>query len=307
MGQFESVPYSVWQTCYRASNGSVEMIVTGEVGPRVIRFGFTGQDNLLKEYPEKANEIPGDEWVNFGGHRLWHAPEVSTRTYVPDNQPVTFEQHAGFGRFIQPIEAATGIQKEIDITLSPDRDHARLVHRLRNHTVWDVELSVWALSVMAAGGTGVLPLPPRGEHPRDLQPLNTLAIWAYTDISDPRWTWGRKYILLCQDPDTASDPEKIGAAVPDGWVGYVNKGNFFLKTFDHISGASYPDLGSSVELFANRTMLEVETLGPLTTIPPGGMVEHVEEWYLFDEVHAPHDDAEVDAQIALLVQGVKGG
>jgi hypothetical protein len=306
MTQFKQVAYSGWQTCYRASNGRVEVIVTGEVGPRVIRFGFVDGPNLLKEYPERINEISGDKWVNFGGHRLWHAPEVNPRTYYPDNQPVQIEHHEGFTRFTQATELTTGIQKEIDITLSGDRDHVHLVHRLRNHNVWGVELAPWSISVMEAGGTAILPLPPRGEHPRDLQPVNTLAIWTYTDISDSRWTWGRKYILLRQDAHMA-DPEKIGALVPDGWAGYVLNGQFFMKTFPFVPNATYPDLGCSAELFTNKTMLEVESLGPLAMIPPGKSVEHVEDWYLFDNVSTPDNDEEVDAYIMPQVEMVRMG
>ena len=55
----EKVAYKGWQNCYRVSNGEVELIVTGDVGPRVIRFGFIGGQNLFKEFPEQlgmANE-----------------------------------------------------------------------------------------------------------------------------------------------------------------------------------------------------------------------------------------------------------
>lgn len=301
MTQFEQIAYNGWQNCYRASNNRIEIIVTGDAGPRVIRFGLIDQFNVLKEYPERLPDLAGDTWVNFGGHRLWHAPEINPRTYYPDNDPVQVEHHESYTRFIQPTEPTTGIQKEIDIALSGDRDHVRLVHRLRNHNVWAVELAPWSISVMESGGTAILPLPPRGEHPRDLQPVNTLAIWSYTDISDPRWTWGRKYILLRQD-ESANDPEKIGALVPDGWAGYVLNGQFFMKTFPYVRGGTYPDLGSSAEIFTNKTMLEVESLGTLSSIPPSGMVEHIEHWYLFDNVSTPETDEEVDAYIMPLVE-----
>jgi hypothetical protein len=304
MTQFEVVPYGVWQRCYRASNGSIELIVTGEVGPRILRFGFIDQANELKEYPERFDKVSSDEWVNFGGHRLWHAPEDQQRTYYPDNRPVTFEQYPDFGRFTQPVEVMTGIEKMFDIAVSPDRNHAHVVHRLRNHNLWDVTLAPWALSVMEGGGTAIIPMPPRGEHPRDLQPASNLTLWAYTDISDSRWVWGRKYILLRQDSNR-TDPEKLGAMVTSGWVAYARAGHCLIKTFTYQPGATYPDMGSSVEVFTNSSMLEVETLGPLTTIPPGGMVEHVEDWFLFDDVLMPENDAEVDASILPLVQQVR--
>jgi hypothetical protein len=50
----------------------------------------------------------------------------------------------------------------------------------------------------------------------------------------------------------------------------------------------YPDFGCSVEIFTNAAMLEVETLGPLTTLEPGSAVEHIEQWSL-DRASALND------------------
>lgn len=102
------------------------------------------------------------------------------------------EAHDSFIRLVPPTEPTTGVQKEIDIRLSPDKAHVILTHRLRNANLWAVQLAPWALSVMAPGGTAIFPLPPRGPHPGNLQPTGNLAIWAYTDLSDPRWTWGHR-------------------------------------------------------------------------------------------------------------------
>ncbi len=41
--------YRGWSNCHRVTNGRVELIATGDVGPRIIRFGFTGGANLFGE------------------------------------------------------------------------------------------------------------------------------------------------------------------------------------------------------------------------------------------------------------------
>jgi hypothetical protein len=293
----EKIAYRGWPNCYRLANGIVDLIVTGDVGPRIIRFGFAGDVNEFKEYEALLGLTGGDEWRIYGGHRLWHGPEVSPRTYQPDNEPVRVAEHAGFVRVTQPTEAATGIQKEIDIYLAADRPHVRLVHRLRNTGLWAVELAPWALTVMAQGGKVIIPLPPRGSHPEALLPANSLTLWAYTDMSDPRWTWGRKYIMLRQDP-AATQPQKAGVMVPDGWAAYANRGHLFVKKFAYVAGATYPDWGCSVETFTNADMLEVESLGPLISLQPGAVVEHVEEWRLYRDVPLPQTDADVDRDVA---------
>lgn len=294
--EMERTSYGGWPNCYRLSNELVDLIVTTDVGPRIIRLGFVGEENELKEYADMVGKTGGDEWHIYGGHRLWHAPEAQPRTYFPDNTPAQIEEHDGFTRVVQPTETTTGIQKEIDIRLSPDEAHVTLTHRLRNRNLWAVELAPWALSVMAQGGVAIIPLPPRGPHPENLLPANTLTLWAYTDMSDPRWTWGEKYILLCQDPQAAG-PQKVGAMVPDGWAAYARGGHLFVKRFEYVAGARYPDWGCSFETFTNADMLEVETVAPLVSLEPGASVEHIEHWFLFRDVPMPEDDADVDRDV----------
>src|ERR1035437_8818705 len=119
---------------------------------------------------------------------------------------------------------------------------------------------------------------------RRLAAVQLLTLWKYTNMSDPRWTWGNQYILLRQETTPTVKQQKVGVLAPDGWVGYARAGNLFVKKFQHLADARYPDFGSSVEVFTNHEMLEVETLGPLASLAPGGHVEHTEQWFLFRNV-----------------------
>ncbi len=62
--------------------------VTGDVGPRVIRFGFVGGQNLFKEFPDELGKSGEERFRGRGGDRVWKAPEDHIGTYVPDNDPV---------------------------------------------------------------------------------------------------------------------------------------------------------------------------------------------------------------------------
>jgi len=300
----EKIAYRGWKTCWRLSNGLVELVITGDVGPRIIRFGLVGGQNEFKEYDSMLGATGGDEWRIYGGHRLWHAPEAKPRTYHPDNAPVKVEEKGAIVRVVQPRESTTGIEKELDIRLDPKEPHVEVIHRLRNANLWAVELAPWALSVMAPGGKVVIPLPPRGSHEENLLPTNTITLWAYTDMSDRRWTWGTKYVMLEQDP-RARSPQKIGLAVPAGWAAYANGGRLFVKRFAYVQGANYPDFGCSVETFTNADMIELETLGPLARLEPGAAVEHVEHWHLFKDVPVPAGDADVERHILPRVASVR--
>ncbi len=296
--RFQRVSYGGWRNCYKIFNKSVDIIVTADVGPRVIRFGFKGEPNEFWENTPVVGKKGGKAWVNFGGHRLWHSPESIPRTYYPDNFPVKVENHKTFLRFIQPVEKTTGIIKEMDFAFSsPVTTKIKVTHRLRNVGQWPVEFAIWALSVMAPGGMAVIPLPPRGPHsdPRNLQPKNLMSMWSYTNLRDPRWTWGERYILLQQSNN--EKPQKVGVLDNEGWVGYCNHGNLFVKTYKVLKGVSYPDYNSNVETFTNDQMLEVETLSPLSVVKPDGSIEHVEFWYLFENVVKPRNDEDVERYI----------
>jgi hypothetical protein len=293
----EKVAYHGWPNCYRLSNGTVELVVTSDVGPRIIRYGFPGGENEFMEEAAQLGTTGGDEWRAYGGHRLWHAPEAQPRTYWPDNVAVKVEPLPNGVRLIQPVEGTTGMQKEIEVRLAETGSQVHVLHRLRNAGMWPVELAPWALTVMAPGGVAIFPLPPRGPHPKNLLPTSAMAVWAYTDFTDPRWFLGQRYIVLRQDPKARS-PQKIGLSVPDGWAAYLRQSHLFVKKFTHDSRARYPDFGVSVETFTNAAMLEVETLGPLSTIQPGAAVEHLEHWFLYADIRLdPLNDDTIDRVI----------
>lgn len=297
----ETIPYAGWQDCLRLSNGRVEAVVTAEVGPRILRFGAVGGPNLLHEVPEHRGLKGGAEWRSFGGHRLWHAPEAKPRTYAPDNDPVAWEIREDRVRLVQETEAATGIQKELELCLEPGADRLHLVHRLRNLGPWPVELAPWAITVMAPGGTAIMPEEPFAPHPdfpsagmtggeASYLPARSLVLWPYTHLDDPRWGFHPGCFSIRQDPAIAA-PFKCGVSNRQGWCAYVRHGEALVKRFSWIAGASYPDGGCNNECFTCADMLEVETLGPLVTLDPQACTEHRETWTYRGGLAEPFDPA----------------
>ncbi len=305
MLQFEEILYGGWSRCYKLGNDGLELLVTGEVGPRVIRLAAPDGPNLFYEAPEQLGKTGGNEWRIYGGHRFWHAPEAKPRSYYPDNEPLEVRWDGVSLVVRQPLETTTGLQKELELRLHPEKPLLRLTHRLVNRSLWPLRLAPWALSVMRAGGTAVVPLPPRGAHPEALLPSSTLTLWPYTDLSDRRWTFGRRYLRLAQD-SRAQSPQKIGASVPGGWCAALVGGYAFVKLFTFQAGAEYPDLGSSVEVFTNKAMLELETLGPLQTLEPGASLEHLERWALFKLPEVPESEDELEEALVPLVETARG-
>ena len=91
----------------------------------------------------------------------------------------------------------------------------------------------------------------------------------------------------------------------DTWAAYVLDGEAFVKRTQADPSKTYTDFGCSFETFTNNEFLEVETLGPLTKVPPGKMVELAEQWALFRDVHMKEQtDDELDRVLLPLVSSL---
>jgi hypothetical protein len=297
----EIVEYGGWPNCVRLANDQIEVIVTKDVGPRIIRCGFIGGQNLFLNDESRLGRTGGSEWYSYGGHRLWHAPEDPKRTYTPDNVAVPYEWD-GSTLTLRTVDEPNRIEKEMRITLSPNSRHVRVDHRLTNRNPWAIQLAVWALSVMAPGGRAIYPLDDYIPHPDVLLPARPIVLWHFTDMTDPRFTWGRKYIQLRQEPGAATK-QKIGMLNAKGWAAYVLGGEAFIKRYPFDKQATYADMGCNTESFTDADILEVETLGPLTRIEPGSYADHAELWSV-ERVDCGPTDADIDASLLPLVAAV---
>jgi hypothetical protein len=300
----EKIEYKGWRNCYRVSNGEVELIVTGDVGPRIIRYGFIGGQNLFKEYPEQLGKSGEEKFQLRGGDRVWKAPEDPIATWAPDNVPVEITTTPS-GLIAQaPVEPLTHLQKQIEVSMAASGSEVTVSHRITNHSLFPLEFAPWVLTMMAQGGTAITGFPPRGRHPVNLEATNPLVMWAYTNLADKRWTFTKKYLALRQDPNNA-EAQKLGLFNRETWAAYVLNGEAFVKRASAEPAKTYTDFGCSFETFTNNEFLEMETLGPLTKVQPGQTVEQVEHWSLHRNVKLPGlTDDDIDREILPLLRPI---
>ena len=291
----EVVRYRRWRHNIRLANREVELIVTRDVGPRVIRFGFIGERNVFCEIPGQMGGSGETEWMIRGGHRLWIAPEEKPRTYELDNSPIEVEEIPDGIVTKQPAGSLSHVARKMEITLARDRNRVKVTHVLTNEGVDTVHAAPWALSVMAARGMAVIPLPAKIPHTDRLTHNQEWSLWGYTDFSDRRWTLGSRYVFFRQDRKRG--PNKLGIAHREGWIAYLVAGCLFVKRFTRIEGASYPDGGVNFETFSNEDFLELESLGPMTALAPGQSVSHEETWDLHKNAPRCKTEADVDAHV----------
>ncbi|HEY7170246.1 MAG TPA: hypothetical protein VH417_05325 [Vicinamibacterales bacterium] len=261
------------------TNGIVDLDVAAEFGPRIVRYGFCGDANLLADVPHLSTPTPWGDWTPRGGHRLWVAPENMPGSYAPDAAPVAIDDAGPLAVVVRQDTDCSGVQKTIAVRLAADASTVFLDHTIANRTAWPIRVAPWAITIVVPG-TVAVPQPPFRPHPEALLPEQTLVQWAYTNLSDPRWTFGRELILLT--PDAArQEPQKIGIGGGAAWCALIRGGTVFMKRTRPDPAAEYPDRGSAIEIFTAGDYLELETLGPLQVLVPGATATHVEQWDLF--------------------------
>lgn len=289
--------------CVRLQNDTVELLVTRSVGPRVLYFGLRGQPNLFAELPNLTLDCPGsnEKFVAYGGHRLWHAPQVPARTHQPDNGPVLVTPTAGGIEVVQPVEPPTGIRKSMRIELARTGSEVVVDHTLTNCGLWPVETAPWAITELRAGGIGIAPQSQAYDDPDATWPNRSIALWPFTDIASPHIRWGNRFIFVTAD--MAAGMLKFGFPNPGGWLAYALEETLFVKQATYAPHARYFDRGSSSQIFCMPGFIELETQGPRTILAPGASITHREVWSLHTGMALTADEDQVAAAVAALGLG----
>jgi hypothetical protein len=162
--------FAGWERNLKLSNGLVEIIVTVEVGPRVISYRPTQGRSVFKLAADEAGKSKEQDWKIRGGHRLWTAPEDFGHTYslcyALDNSEADHAIEGEFAvRVSNLIDKPARIRREMVVRLEKTNSKVTVQHRITNEGGSPLEIAPWALSVMAEGGYAVLSQPPQGTHP----------------------------------------------------------------------------------------------------------------------------------------------
>ncbi len=281
-----------YDNCVQLESGKFSIAITQDFGPRVIGGSIDGSDNIFAVFPPEAMHESG--FCLYGGHRLWHSPEVSPRTYAPDNDPVEVEELEDGGLSITRFEEENRLHKNITIRALGD-EQFNVCHTIVNRNQWAIELAPWALSVMAPGGKAIIPQ----LHEEDANPYaadRRINFWPYAQLNDPRFSLTQDFYILRQNT-SAQTPFKLGCSCPLGWIAYVNGSTAFVKKVDYDPNATYPDHGSSIETYSCNRFLEIETVGKLVALQPNEEAVHVEVWQGLSGLGATETDDEIKANL----------
>lgn len=119
-----------------------------------------------------------------------------------------------------------------------------------------------------------MPLPPGDERPSK-RPNQLVVLWPYTSGTDERLRIGDHRLTVSARPDR---PMKVGCLSSTGTAGYLREGLLVVLRFDPARGSVHSALRCNVEVYSDDRTIELESLGPLTTLEPGDSVTHDERW-----------------------------
>ena len=296
----KEIEFENFGKCVEISNGKVDVAITKEIGPRIIRVGLVGKENVMFNDINRENITEdelmekhygkGAKWTNYGGHRLWVSPESMPETYFPDDVAVDVKLLKNGALFTQQEQTMNGVACSYSVEMSEDGE-ITVTHFVKNISNSEKRLSPWSITVLNKGGLEIIP---QNTLDTDLLPNRRIVAWSYTNLADPRLYLGEKYVTLQQDENVDAS-FKLGLDLHAGTAIYAYKDTVFVKKYEHKQDAEYDDFGVSFETYTNSQILEMETIGTVHYLKPNETATHIEKWSVFENVGTP--DAKCEAEI----------
>ncbi len=283
----QEIAYAGWSRNLQIRGNELNLIITLEVGPRILHASLGERTNVMGHIQPQLGGAAETEWSIRGGHRFWTAPEAD-HSYELDNVPVTHEITGESSVEITQPAGPFGFQKRMRVEVL-EGDLVKITHFLTNVCDKPLDITPWTLTVLAPGGSALIPQPKLDVHPSefpkdrkvqpsDFWPNREMVLWPFTNLTDGRYSFSTDFLRLKYQNGLPAT--KIGLKLPTGWVAYENNGTIFAKHFARDNALPYPDMGVNCEIFTNPDIFEVESLAPALPLLPGATREHVEHWFL---------------------------
>lgn len=274
--QIEKTSYQAWSEAYRCVIGAVELVVVSSIGPRILSLRLDGGDNLLYE---DAGSFGVGAWKLYGGHRFAIAPESET-SYLPDNEPCEARVEPDRLTVRQAPDRA-GLQKALVITPAAAGQGFEIEHILANRGSLPWHGAAWAITCVPPKGRVVLSWGAGNHRWR----TNAVRYWTragerYACPSSKQWQPGSD----CFQVKPNGEKGKVGLYSSQGWLALVRpEATFGIRCLKVAPEAAHPDGGCNLEVFTCQKFVELETLGPLTTLYPGQELSHSELWLVSNQ------------------------
>ncbi|MBX2863638.1 MAG: hypothetical protein KTR27_08785 [Leptolyngbyaceae cyanobacterium MAG.088] len=287
-----------WQNAWVLSNGNVEAVIVPEIG-RIMQFRFKQTAGSFWENAKlwgKPTNPRSTQWLNFGGDKVWPAPQsdwpaITGRGWPPpiafDAMPVEVQVTGNDLTLISPIDPNYGIRIYRTIHLDPQDAIMTVTSTYEKVEGLPQTVSVWTITQLQDPIAIYAPIPQPSIFEDGYIQL-TRSLPANLQISDD-------LLSLTRDP---KESHKIGTdASTLLWVGTEDMIRIDSTRLTH---AEYPDGGSSAEIYTNwdgDAYVELEFLGPLELLEVG---DHIQLTTTYTLMHRMEKSTDREARNLLL-------
>lgn len=276
----ERTVYRGWADSYRLTAGDYSLVVVPEIGGRIMEYSLEGRNILWENQSEFGQTYPvTKEWHNFGGYKTWVSPEEYwgwPPDFMLDCGKANIEvlQNPKGLPVLQVIgapslKAGLFFSKEITLTESGE---VIVKQRMHNISSKAVQYGIWDVTQAKTPCFVAFPVNPKSKFPDGL----------HYKIAESRnstqFSFRDGYCITTYK----GEPGDIASDSDGPWIICFNGDLAFVKLFGPMErGAEYPDGGCSCEVFTSDPKLgyvEMEVLGPMVKLPPGGQTELEGRW-----------------------------
>jgi hypothetical protein len=299
--KYEEINYSTFGKCLKITSKLAEVIVTLEVGPRIISYRLLDGENIFFEDTQRLlylNTVEMDEifykgatWYGLGGHRLWRSPE-SYSTYYPEEHPIKYDVTNDVFTFIQPVQEENEVELSIVLQFLNESD-LKFEGTITNKSKDKKQIASWSLSMCKGPGLEIVKLP---NNETGFLPQRSYSLWGFgAKNKDPRAFYGNDYFALRMELGNMN-AYKVGMMINEGKILYLSGKNAYVKRFNRLDNEIYPDNNVNYETYTKHLFMELETLSPLKELQPNESVTQTEVWSLYklvDKIPTSFDEQEL--------------
>lgn len=267
------VNFRGWSNACRVHNDTVELMAVPEVGGRIMHYGFLGGSNVVREVPSMFGRVqplaPDWQYVNYGGCKLWAAPQ----SLFPGNWPPNayWENGRNTAAVVGPLRMQLSgprvpgalVQFTRSISLAPSGSVVRLDHQMENVFTDTLTRSIWAVNQQPRPSLLIAPRPAAATHawgPR-------LDLWQQTDT-----------VFYTSIQTNVSS--KLFVMTDKPWCAGLYNKLLWIVWGEPPAHMQYPAGEAPVEVYFEATYAELEILSPAHTLAPGETCTYTMYWSL---------------------------
>lgn len=269
-------------------NDQIEVRVDMQHG-LVLGFNRLGEKNLLwvNPHPVSSPDI-NSGWINYGGDRLWWGPmpdwqKVKRRRLPPDEaldgQWEVVSLSATKLVMRSGVSPWVGVYAEREITLAPDAHEVVFQNRFIRTSENAQRLQLWTICQLPPPQWCLLNSQPAAGEPAYFNRRPTLNPLPYTSVIPPTGDVRYRY--------NEDGPNMIGTR--GAWIAAVYADHIVCHEVSPFPDGDYAT-DVSMQLFAIKGFVELETLGGTTTPAVGEIMSNTVRWRLLHRPAELSDD-----------------